>query len=131
MQNWKKLLSLLLVLTMLVGMTPAVFAAEEEPAGEPEEQTEDILIDEVAEPAVPAEPETPEAPEEPAPAKEAEEQPEPAPEEAKEGGGDQEAPAEENEAEHVDDSEAEWRETVAMRAAALRSALEYILPMEG
>ena len=73
----------------------------------------------------------PEDHEEPAPANEAEEQPEPAPEEAKEGGGEQEAPAEENEAEHVDDSEAEWRETVAMRAAALSSALEYILPMEG
>ena len=35
--NWKKLLSLLLVLTMLAGMMPAVFAAEEEPDAEPEQ----------------------------------------------------------------------------------------------
>ena len=39
-RNWKKLLSLLLVLTMLAGMMPAAFAAEDEPAGEPEEQVE-------------------------------------------------------------------------------------------
>ena len=55
-QNWKKLLSLLLVLTMLVGMMPAVFAAEEEPAAAPE-QAEEILTEEPAEPEVPAEPE--------------------------------------------------------------------------
>ena len=64
-QNWKKLLSLLLVLTMLVGMMPAVFAAEEEPAAAPE-QAEEILTEEPAEPEIPAEPETPEEPTEPA-----------------------------------------------------------------
>ena len=42
---WKKLLSLLLVLTMLVGLTPAVFASEEAVA-EPEEQAEEMLPEE-------------------------------------------------------------------------------------
>ncbi len=61
-RNWKKLLSLLLVLTMLAGMMPAVFAAEDEPAEEPEEQVEEILTDEPEVPEVPDEPETPEEP---------------------------------------------------------------------
>ena len=75
-RNWKKLLSLLLVLTMLVGMMPAVFAADEEPEAEPEEQTDVLPAEEPAdeepedpdepaageEPVTPEEPETPEAP---------------------------------------------------------------------
>ena len=63
-QNWKKLLSLLLVLTMLVGMMPAVFAAEEEPAAEPE-QAEEILPEEPADPEIPDEPEEPATPDGP------------------------------------------------------------------
>ncbi len=42
---WKKLLSLLLVLTMLVGLMPAVFASEEA-AAEPAEQAEEMLPEE-------------------------------------------------------------------------------------
>ena len=74
---WKKLLSLLLVLTMLVGLTPAVFASEDA-AAEPEEQAEEVLPEEnggaedpadADEPGVgekPADPETPAVtPEEP------------------------------------------------------------------
>ena len=63
-QNWKKLLSLLLVLTMLVGMMPAVFAAEDEPEAEPE-QIEGLLTEEPEAPEVPTEPETPEEPDTP------------------------------------------------------------------
>ncbi len=62
--NWKKLLSLLLVLTMLVGMMPAVFAAEEEPATEPE-QAEEILPEEPADPEIPDAPEVPAGPDTP------------------------------------------------------------------